>query len=119
MKKLMAMILMFGLVFGTPMMAKAADFDIHIGGPQAFRVYPDGHFTQWDARQRDRLQDAYRDGMINHRQYNRLAGELSNVEAFHNQAASDGWISPGDQRHLERMEARMNAHIEREVSGGF
>ncbi len=117
MRKLMAMMLMLGLVIGPAVMiAKAADFDIHLGKDRSHGSSYDRGFGRWDARQRDRLGDAYRDGLITDNEYNRLTGELSNVEAFHNQAMSKGWMSDRERNRLDRMEARLSADIEREVS---
>lgn len=117
MRKLIAMTLMLGLVLGPAMIAKAADFDIHLGKDRAYNgSYYDRGFSRWDARQRDRIEDAYRDGLITDREYNRLTGELSNVEAFHNQAMSKGWMSGREEGRLQGMEARLSADIDREVS---
>ncbi len=116
MRKLMAMMLMFGLIIGPAVITKAADFDIHVGKDRSYGSYYDRGFGRWDARQRDRLEDAYRDGLITDHEYNRLTGELSNVEAFHNQAMSKGWMSGREEGRLQRMEARLRADVDREVS---
>ncbi len=115
MRKLIAMILMFGLVIGPAVIVRASDFDIHFGKDHSYGSYSD-RFTQWDARQRDRIQDAFEFGLINDSEHDRLTQELSNVATFHNQAFSNGWASDEDQARLERMEERLRASIDREVS---
>ncbi len=116
MKKLIAMILTFGLIFGTGAITKAiADFNVHIGKDRAYSSQYD-RFGSWDARQRDRIENAYRDRLITGYEYNRLNEELSTIESFHDQALSKGWISHKDGRRLDRMESRLNADINREVS---
>ncbi len=117
MRKVMAMMLMLGLVIGPAMIAKAADFDIHLGKDRGYYGSNyDREFSRWDARQRDRLNDAYRDGLITDNEYNRLTGELDNVETFHNDAMSKGWMSGREQSRLDRMEARFRADVNREVT---
>ncbi len=115
MRKLMVGILMFGLIFGTGAITKAADFDIHVGKDRAYSSQYD-RFSAWDARQRDRIGDAYRDRLITPYEYDKLSGELSNVETYHDQAFSKGWISHRERERLERMEARLNSDVRREIN---
>ncbi len=103
--------LMFGLIFGTAAFAKAGDVDIHVGKGKS--SYND-NFSSWDASQRDRISDAYRDRSINRSEFDRLNKELSDVEAYHTQVSSKGRISRSDQERLEGMENRLSDDISRE-----
>lgn len=114
MRQLIIGILTFGLIFGTVTVAKAADFDIHIGKHRAYSSYD--NFSSWDTSQRDRISDAYRDRSINRYEFDRLNSELSNVESYHDQAFSKGWISQGERERLEGMKSRLNADINGEMS---
>ncbi len=115
MRQLIAGILMFGLIFGTAALTKAADFDIHFGKHPGYSSYRDD-FGSWDARERDRISDAYRDRFINRYEYERLNSELGDVEAYHNQVYSKRWISPREQERLDGMEARLSTDINREIN---
>ncbi len=115
MRKLIAGILMFGLIFGTGAVTKAADFNFHMGKDRDYRSSYD-NFSSWDAGQRDRVSDAYRDRMITQFEYDRLNRELGNVEAYHDQVFSKGWISHRERERLERMEARLSSDIDREIN---
>ncbi len=115
MRRLIVAILASGLVFGTGAYTKAlADVNVHLGKDRAYSSRYD-KFSSWDARQRDRIEDANRDRSITGNEYDRLSQELGNVENFHDRAFSKGRISPEDQKRLERMEARLNADIDREI----
>ncbi len=108
-------VLMFGLIFGTGAITKAlADVDVHLGKDHGYSAHYD-RFSSWDTRQRDRIEDAYRDRLITRYEYGRLNQEVSNVESFHGQAFSKGRISHKDQGRLEKMEARLSSDIGREV----
>ncbi len=115
-RKLIIGILMFGLILGTSAIAKA-DFDIHLGHRgYGYGSYHDRDFWRWDDRQRDRIRDAYRERLINEHEFNRLNREFSYVESFHDRAFSNGKVSPEDETRLERMQARLSADIDREIS---
>lgn len=111
MKKLIAVIMMFGLFFGTVAITKAADIDIHVGKGRIYRSAD--QFSSWDANQRDRISGAYRDRTVNQFEYDRLNRELGNVEAYHDQAFSKGWISDRERERLDGMETRLNADVDR------
>ncbi len=113
MKKLIVGFLMFALIFGTAAITKAADFGVHFGKDHD-RYYD--NFGSWETSQRDRINDARRDNMISRSEYDRLNREVSRVEAFHNEISDRGRISDRDRDRLERMEARVNSDIEREIS---
>ncbi len=114
MRKLITGILMFGLISGTSVVAKAADFDIHLGKGRVYSNYD--RFSSWDARERDRIGDAYRDALINRGEYDRLNAELGNVEAYHDRAFSKGWMSGSERERLGRMESRLDGNVEREIN---
>ncbi len=105
---------MFGLIFGTAAFAKAADVDIHVD-KHGKSSYND-NFSSWDASQRDRISDAYRDRSIKRSEFDRLNKELSDVEAYHDQTFSKGRISRSEQERLEGMENRLSADIRRETN---
>ncbi len=115
MRKLMVGILMFGLILGTGAIAKAADFDIHVGKDRGYSS-PYDRFSSWDTRQRDRINDAYRDRLISQYEFDKLGRELTNVEAYHDQAFSKGWISHRERNRLGKMEARLSADVHREIN---
>jgi hypothetical protein len=127
MKKLLVGFLMFGLIFGTAAVMKAADFDgIHIGKDYGYNRDRDygrsdrdytsfGDFRSWEASQRDRLNDAYRDNAITRFEFNKLNRELSRIDGYHDQVADKGWISDRERDRLGRMEARFNSDLDREM----
>ncbi len=115
MRQLIIGLLMFGLIFGTAAVTKAADFDIHFGKHRGYSSYSDD-FSSWNARERDRINDAYRDRFINRYELERLNSELGNVEAYHDQVSSKGWISRREQERLQGMEARLSTDINREIN---
>ncbi len=114
MRTLITGILMFGLIFGTAAFTRAADFDIHLGKGRVYSNYD--RFCSWDARERDRIGDAYRDRVINQGEYDRLNAELGNVEAYHDQAFAKGWMSGQERERLGRMEARLDTNVDREIN---
>lgn len=116
MKKLLVVFLMFGLIFGTAAITKAADFGIHFGRDRGYRSYSyNDRFNSWEASQRDRINDAYRDNMITQYEYDKLNGELSRVEAYYDRISEKGWVSGSDRDRLERMEARVSSDVDREI----
>ncbi len=122
MNKLLIGILVLGLMLGTSVAARAAGFDIQLGDHHrdygynyGSNSYGDRDFSQWDARMRDRIQDAYRDREITEYEVNKLNQELSNVESFHDRVYDNGYMSDRDRGRLHRMEARMDRDLDREV----
>jgi hypothetical protein len=115
MKKLLVEFLMFGLIFGTAATTKAADFGIHFGKNHGYD-YRTREFSSWDASQRDRISDEYRDRMISQTEYDRLNRELDKVEAYHDRISSKGLISRRETDRLDRMEARVNSDIPTEIN---
>ncbi len=121
MKKLLIGFLTFGLIFGTAAITKAADFGIHFGrdynrdyGYRSYNSYD--NFDSWEDSQRDRINDAYRNNAITQYEFNKLNRELNQVDRFHDREMSKGWMSPQEQDRLNRMEARLNSDIDREIS---
>lgn len=115
MKKLIVGILTFGLMFGSAVWTRAADFSIQlVKHHHGYYNYYD-NFSSWDASQRDRISDAYRDGMINRYEFDRLNNELSNVEAYHDRTFSRGWSSDRDRDRLESMKTQVSRDIDREM----
>ncbi len=116
MRRLIALVLMFALVFATGAITKAfADVSFHVGKDRGYG-FRDDRFSSWDARQRERIDRAMREGSITNNEYSRLSEEVSNVENFHDQAFSNGRGSDKARERLERMEARVDSDIEREIS---
>ncbi len=125
MNKILVGFMMFGLIFGSAAILKAADFDgIHIGkdygynrdnGYRSDRDYRSGDFGSWEASQRDRLNDAYRDNAITRFEFNKLNRELSRIDGYHDQIADKGWVSDRERDRLQRMEARFSADLDREI----
>ncbi len=122
MNKILTGILVLGLIFGTSAITRAAGFDIQFGDHHrdygynyGSNSYGDRDFGRWDARMRDRIQDAYRDQNITEYEYNKLNNELGNIESFHDQAFNNGYMSDRDRVRLHRMEARMDRDLDREV----
>ncbi len=116
-------LLMLGLVLGTAGISKSAGFGVYFGGDHdRYRSdygYSNGYnrdFSRWQARERDRIEDAYSRGDITQFEYNKLNRELGDVEAFHDRAFTDGYISPREQRDLNRMQARVDNDINREIT---
>ncbi len=116
-------LLMLGLLLGTAGLSKAAGFGVYFGGDHdryrsdyGYNYGYDRDFSRWQARERDRIEDAYSRGDITQFEYSKLNRELSDVEAFHDRAFADGNISPRNQRDLNRMESRVNADINREIT---
>lgn len=115
MKQLIAGFLMFGLIFGTAAFGKAAELNTR---SVKFHGYAPGYsssydsFYSWEASQRDRIDDLYRDRMITQFDFDKLNNQLAGIETYHNQLYSNGKISHRSQKKLEKMEARLSADID-------
>ena len=109
MRKLIIGILTFVLILGTGAIMKST-----FGKDRGYGSQYD-RFGSWDSDQRDRLGSVYRNHLITAYDYDRLNQELSNIETYHDQAFSKGFITEKEDRRLGKMEGRLSNDIEKSL----
>ena len=109
MRKLITGILMFVLILGTGAITNSA-----FGRERGYSSQYD-RFGSWDSEQRDQLGNIYRDHLITAYNYDKLSRELSNIESYHDQAFSKGFITEKEDRRLGKMEGRLSNDIEKKL----
>ncbi len=106
MKTLLAALLAAGLVVGSASFAKA---DVSKGGGgRVPGLRSQKQFSSWEAKERDRIQEAYRYQRITEPELNSLNQELSKIDSLRDRALQGGQVSRKDGKRLHGMEARLD-----------
>lgn len=79
--------------------------------PASAQSYHD-RYRDW--RQEQRIHDGWRAGQETPREYRQLQRQHYAIDRYRHAALRDGYLSPGERRHLDQMQRRASRNIYRQ-----
>ncbi len=126
MKKLLMLMAMATVVFGTVAMSYAQpasdlldNLARFLGRDESYyhnRWDPEAErFLRFEDRVRDRVEQAYHNGNITRREVDRLRNEIAYFDNSLRNALADGHLDRWETRNLERQQDELRANVRREI----